>query len=572
MQTSEAADAGSASAGPTDSAWASATLRPVVLDSSMLRLLAPPDAIGLLLEAPVIAQHIRSRGVVRRLDAVYYDTADQLLFGSGLSLRVQRQGRRFIQRLKQHRARQHAPVGSQGDLAGDLAGELAWDVPVDSALPDLSRLAGAGITGPTASLLERISTLPLLAIFETSLRRQVRRLELPGALLDATFDEGVITAGARQDVLEDITLALRSGEAGILHDVGMRLMEVAPLRVSTSSKVMRGYALASGAPPAAEKAGRSALSRDLTADDMVAAVIAGCLAHLQANQAVAEDGRNPDGVHQVRVALRRLRTALSLFRREIPSAMMRGLSAEAKWAADEFGPARSWDVFLATTLTRPEQLQNENADFAGLRQAVEAPRVAAYAAVRAALGAPRHGHLQLSLGQWIARRGWRNEVGSEGLVLLAEPAPVMAVRVLNRLHRKALRRGRQFRQLSPTERHELRITLKKLRYAAEFFLPLVGETSQARHYLRRLGNLQDALGLDHDAATTRPLLEEIGRDSRSCGVHQAIGIVAGWQARDTLAAGETLKRQWKRFKALPPFWDEASLPAERKSATVVSPQ
>ena len=155
---------------------------------------------------------------------------------------------------------------------------------------------------------------------------------------------------------------------------------------------------------------------------------------------------------------------------------------------------------------------------------------------------------------------------------MAEPAAVMAVRVLNRLHRKALRRGRHFKRLSAHERHELRITLKKLRYAAEFFLPLVGDTSQAQHYLRRLSGLQDALGLDHDAATTQPLLEEIGRNSRSCAVHQAIGTVAGWQAREALAVGETLARRWKRFKAMPPFWADAALSAERKPRAAAAAQ
>jgi triphosphatase len=522
-----------------------ASLQPIVRSRSELRLLVPAGALDILHGAPIIVRHARSRGVVRRLDSIYYDTADHALFGSLMSLRVQRHGRRFIQTLRQHASGQASPG-------------LAWQAPVDSASPDLSRLAGEGIAPLAAAVMERLSSAPLMAMFETRLRRQIRCLELPGALVDVVFDEGVIQSGTRQQPLTEIRLALRSGEAGVLYDVGMRLLELAPVRVTTGSTLRLGYALASGMPPKAEKAAPSVVTHAFNVDDLIASVLAGCQSHLQANQIVAEDGRNPDGVHQMRVALRRLRSALSLLRRETPSATMLSLSTEAKWVANQLGAARSWDVFLTTTLTQPARCQNDGLDFDGLREAAEVPRAAGYAAMRAMLEAARYGRFQLSLGQWIARRGWRNEVDREGLAVLAEPASAMVIRVLTRLHRKALRQGAHFRRLSPTQRHELRITLKKLRYALEFFLPLLAEPGHASRFLRRLSGLQDALGLDHDAATTQPLLDEIGQASRSPEVHQAIGVVIGWQARDRHGAGATLVEQWRRFKELPLFWTRPS--------------
>lgn len=178
------------------------------------------------------------------------------------------------------------------------------------------------------------------------------------------------------------------------------------------------------------------------------------------------------------------------------------------------------------------------------------------------LASARYSRFQLSLSQWIARRGWRNEVDRDGLGVLAEPAAAMAVRVLARLHRKVLRQGAHFKQLSPAQRHELRITLKKLRYALDFFLPLLAEPSHGPRFLRRLGSLQDALGLDHDAATTQPLLDELGQASQSPTVHQAIGVVIGWQARDCAGAGDALAEQWHRFKTLPPFWARTVPPVD----------
>ena len=525
---------------------AAGRLHPVWQRGSVLRLSVPVGALALLQQAPIIVQHARNRGVVHRLETIYYDTSDHALFGHGMSLRVQRHGKRFTQTLRHH------------GLGEQIPGIQTWQAPVDSRAPDLSCLAGID----AGTLPDCLESSPLLALFETRLRRQTRRLDLGGALVDVAFDDGVIETDSRQETLTEIALALQSGEPGVLYEIGMRLLELAPLRIASAGTVRRGYAMLSAAPPKAAKAAPSGVTRALAVDDMIGVVLAGCQAHLQANLLVAEDGRSPDGVHQMRVALRRMRSALSLLRREMPSPTMGTLAAEAKWAADQLGPARGWDVFLGTTLAAPQRAGTQGTDFAALRQAAELRRAPSYQAVRALLAAPRFGRFQLASSQWVARRGWRNEVDRAGLAVLAEPASAMASRVLTRLHRRALRQGAHFERLGAGERHELRITLKKLRYAAEFFLPLCAAVSQTPRYLARLARLQDALGLDHDAATTQPLLDEAARASNAPGLHQAIGLVIGWQARDCLAAGEALAKHWRRFKDTPTFWARPAEAAE----------
>ncbi len=426
-------------------------------------------------------------------------------------------------------------------------------------MPNIACLGAAPLPG---ALAEHLSETPLQPMFEIRRRRQVRRIELPAALIDVAFDEGIIEAATRCEELIEIRLALHAGEVGMLYEVGMRLLELAPVRVNTASTVRRGYALASGSRPKAAKAAPSSVARGVVADEMIAAVLGGCLAHLEANQMAAEDGSGGEGVHQMRVALRRLRTALSLLHREMPCATMPDLGAEAKWLADALGPARGWDVFLSTTLAAPERLCVPGPDFGSLRMAAEVPREASYASVREAIASMRAARLQMRLAQWIARHGWRDEVDGDGIRILGEPAASLAARVLSRLHRKALKQGRHFASLSAGERHALRITLKKLRYAGDFFLPLTGEPATANRFFKRLAALQDALGLDHDAATTQPLLDQIARQrpGASAGMQQAIGAVIGWQGRDALAAGESLSNCWRRFKSLPPFWTGARSP------------
>nr|WP_321984236.1 CHAD domain-containing protein [uncultured Lichenicoccus sp.] len=546
---------------PEPAAAPAASVRPAAAkpEPARLRLQPEPESVPLLRRAPVIARHARNAGTTRRIETIYYDTPDHLLFENGLSLRVRRQGRRFVQ-----------------TLSSRAAG--IWSYKLPNAVPDLAGLEQSQADWLVPATRDGLLRGPLVAVFTATTRRHTRRLELPDALVDIVFEDGEIEAQGRHHKIDRISLVSQSGDASALYEIGMRLLDVAPLRVGADSTIPLGYALASQTDMRAEKATASTLAPGMVPgmapgvamDDAIAAVLGACQAHLQANQGVARSARIPEGVHQMRVALRRTRSALSLLRRDLPSATMATLGREAKWAADQLGPARGWDVFLTgtlnDTLTGQASTPGRGPDFQALRQAAEAPRTRAYRSVRALITSPRFSRYQLTLGQWVARRGWRNEVTPDGLALLAEPASLVATRMLARLHRKALKQGAHFRSLSAVERHELRITLKRLRYATEFFLPLFGAPDRARRFVRRLGRLQEALGLDHDAAETRPLLDELGRRGGTSGLHQAIGMVIGWQAREELVNLDTLAGQWQRFKALSPFWPKLPKPVSPAAA------
>jgi len=218
------------------------------------------------------------------------------------------------------------------------------------------------------------------------------------------------------------------------------------------------------------------------------------------------------------------------------------------------GPARDWDVFATTTLARLETACA--CDFDGLRRATEPHRIDSYARVREALSDPRYTRFQLSLRRWIDRRGWRTEIPSAALETLTEPASALAVRVLERLHRKALKKGAGFRHLQPEARHDLRVTLKKLRYGAEFFLPIFVRQAPARRYVAQLSKLQDALGHANDSTATRSFLSVAGQAGSTPELHRAVGALIGWVARDQLAVAGSLRKRWRGFKATPGFWRE----------------
>ena len=504
-----------------------------------LKLLAPAGTLDRLREAAVLAGRARNGSAAQQLDAIYYDTPDCSLYSHGLSLRVRGNGNGYVQTLK------------RGPSHGRPFVRREWETSVEGVTPDLALLPVSEIGAP----LEGLAAGALNPVFATKIWRQTQRLDLPRAVVEVAFDEGSIEAGERREELTEIELEVKSGDPRVLYDLGIALLEIAPLRIGTQSKADRGYGLACGLTTTATKATTPAITAEHTVDDIVGLLLGDCQHHILVNQTVAEIGRDPEGVHQMRVALRRLRTACALLCGELGSPTLHALSKEASWLGKMLGAARDWDVFITETLSGPSAaLTSDFVDFNGLRQAAEPHRAAVYAALRDTLASTRYSRFHLSLRHWIESKGWRNELENKSLAVLLEPAPAFAARDLTRLHGKAVKRGAHFRQLRPEARHRLRIALKKLRYAMEFFQGLHGGDPRAKGYLECLAKLQDILGHDNDAAMTRPLLCTLARDPATPEVQRAVGSVMGWQARDGAEVRRTLRKHWRRFKAMPTFW------------------
>lgn len=501
-----------------------------------LKLAGSPESLDKLRGADLIARHARNQGVTRRLDAVYYDTPDRLLDRNGLSLRVRRSGKRHVQTLKRS--------GSGDPLARD-----EWEVALPDGTLDLSLLPLAEIGEPLAGLSEG----QLASVFATRIRRRVRRLDYAGALIEIAFDDGTIEAGETSLPVSEVELELKEGEAAALYELGLAMLDVAPLQVATQSKSERGYGLSSARLPRAVKAKPVEIAAHDNADAAIAAILGNTYRQLLANLAPVARRSGPEGVHQMRVALRRLRSALSVLKREVASPAFEPIGREAKRLGHVLGPARNWDVFITQTVPDIEAEGLGDAGLPALRKAAEPFQAASYAAIAERLANPQTSRFLLSFGALIERRGWRNGLASETMTVLAEPAADFGGRVLARAHRQALKRGRGFGRLQPEARHRLRLALKKLRYTAEFFLPLY-DGAAARKYLARLSLLQDALGLANDAATTQHLLAELRDGKAVAGLHFAAGAMHGWQCRHTIGGSRKLKRRWRKFEAASPFW------------------
>jgi inorganic triphosphatase YgiF len=507
-------------------------------EETELKFLVPANALKGVREAPVLTRHARNEGITRFLETVYYDTPDRALFNHGVSLRVRRNGEQFVQTLK------CSPVHGEPFVRGE------WEVPVCSMVPDLSSLPMSEV-GPA---LDGVGSNALDPVFVTKVHRRTQQLDFSGTVLEVAFDDGVIESGGRSEPVNEIELEAKAGDPLAVFDLGLELLEIAPLKIGTQSKSDRGYELADGLAPNPAKAPPVTVGAEHTVDEVIGTLLGGCQHHLLVNQIVAERGRDPEGVHQMRVALRRMRTISSLLHRQFNLASLEGFNSEAKWLGKLLGAARDWDVFLTDTLRAPSEALGQDVDFDSLRRAAEPHRIAAYASLREALASPRYSRFQLSVRRWIQARSWRNELRNRSLAVLVEPASAFAGRALTELHGKALKRGRHFRHLQPEARHKVRIAVKKLRYATDFFQASHAVSGEAKGFLGCITALQEALGHENDASVTAPLLSILREGQPDQGIHQAIGTVIGWQARDRLDQANGLRKQWRRFKATTPFW------------------
>jgi triphosphatase len=502
-----------------------------------LKLLVDADHLADFNNAPVIASNARNKGARKHLKSAYYDTPERKLWRNRLSLRVRRSGGRFVQAVK----------SESGD---DPLRRGEWEASVPSMAPDVA----LAMPFMPAKLHADLEAHALQQVFTADIRRHQRLIDMPSGTVEIAFDQGTLKAGDRSLSVSEIELELKDGSASAIYELALRLAEHGSVRPSIRSKAARGFDLAADTPPAARKPRKLDLDPSIALDDAFATILRDCLRHLLQSMPAAEDGRDPEGIHQLRVSLRRLRAAFDLMRSAGSLNKLETLRSEASWLARSLSAARDWDIFQTESLPAIAKGCPSVAGFGALEQVAEQCRSAAYRKVRLALADRRCARFVIELGGWIEARGWRSEVAPEGLGQLAEPAINFAGHLLSERHMKALKRGRHFKSLTTEERHRLRLAIKKLRYAVDFLLPMYGQRKAARKFFSKLAELQEELGCYNDMATTTSLLA--GLDAGSSEGGTAAAAIAGWQAHAMVGAEARLRHAWSDFAKMKTPWSE----------------
>jgi len=502
-----------------------------------LKLLIDPVDIPRLRRHPLLKALCPAGPKMRKLTSIYFDTDDFVLKNRDIALRVRRSGRQWIQTVK-----------GGGSVQGGLHQRDEWEAPVAHDRPDFTKLADPGLI---ALFSDEALRQRLHPVFVTEFDRTIWLLETEaGDQVEMALDRGEIRADQGKSTISEVELELKAGNPAALFELALALQEAVPLSPENASKAERGYALS--APPllqSAVKATQPELAREMTVDAAFRATAWNCIGQLQDNQSRLRQGYDPELIHQMRVAVRRLRSALNLFGAAAPGIRDAALTAELRWFVGELGPARDWDVFLSETLPPVVEALPQDAGLARLQQAADRLRQAARERACAAAASPRYHKLLLTLGHWLWREPWRETAPT---ARLDQPLADFAAAMLGRCHRQLRRRGGKLAQLNAEQRHALRIAAKKLRYAVEFFSGLYPRKA-SRGHLQALADLQDELGVLNDQAVTGRLLTQIGggrlRD-------RAIGVIIGWIVCQTRLQLAGTVRVWKRFNRCKVFWGE----------------
>ena len=483
----------------------------------------------------------------QRLRSTYFDTGDFRLRRRGFTLRIREDGERLVQTLK-----------SDGpSAAGAVLRRNEWSQAVETPVPSLPVASDPAVR----DTLGPLQPAELAPTFSTDVMRRTAMVEVAApdegtALIELALDSGEIRARNRRDTVSELELELIEGPASALYELAMTLHASAPLRIQTASKAKRGYVLAGGEGYAGYKAPALALARGISVDEALGKIFRICADQCAANQDAVLDRSDPEGVHQFRVALRRMRSALVVFKTVLPAEDAAWLEREASRLIDLLGPARDWDVFMTETLAavRAARPGDETLEF--LSVAAEAERARAYEEAEA-LRAPDYTAFILRFGRWIETAGWRDEANG---TVLDRPLARLGRGLLDKRHERVLERGRNFERLSDTRLHRLRIALKKLRYAGEFFAAQFPD-GKPRPYIRALRRLQDDFGGLNDAAVAERCLKKLLETHRDSGDLAAIAVgagqVIGWHARARKEGRSRIIEDWRTFAATEPYWRAA---------------
>jgi inorganic triphosphatase YgiF len=445
-------------------------------------------------------------GRAQSFAALYYDTPDEALRRARMALRVRREGGAWLQTLK-------------CEISASARGE--WQTTVPRARLDVARLPRAEI--------RKVSGVDIAALagrlcpqFQTRFTRRAARIHFDGAIVAAALDRGAIIARRAREPILELELELKHGAPSRLARYAKSLVAPLGLALAVESKAERGYRLAKGgglAPP--RKWQRPPLGPETAAGEALAVLVGAAAAQAAANAQGLLASPDAQYLHQLRVALRRLRATLAAFKELRPQA--RPLKRRLRSFGPLLGAARDWDVFMVS-LPKGTPL---------MRRARNRRRQARRAAVLLLESPAFHGFLVRAL-QWIEQSPWQQS--PDRLALLA-------ARALERLHRKALKLARRIDWQDAGARHALRIRVKRLRYACDSFAGCFSAWA-VEPYLAGLERLQDDFGELNDIAVGRRFLAELGGEA---------GVEREFARRERQLIAR-LPRDWETFAGRSLFW------------------
>ena len=353
-----------------------------------LKLRIAPEDIAILQNHPSLASAFHSP-THEQLDSVYFDSDDRALRDHGLTLRVRQIGDKRVQTIK---------ALNQGSYSIERS---EWEQLIKGNLPELTNVEHT----PLAPVLTDDVRNTLKPVFETRIERTAYRLNGDDSAIAMAVDQGRIVAFDSSCPVSEIELELKRGNPIELFKVARAISDIVPAWLDVKSKSERGYDLVEQASVAAEKARDPDLSPDTSVGRAFILICRACLRHLVANEP-ALTKRNAEALHQMRIAVRRLRAAISLFSDVVNDDRVTSIKTELRWFARELGPARDLDAFLLEVLNPLKKHYQSEPGLVSISKMFARQRLQGYRRAQDAVHSARFRVLVLDTAEWVEAGPW----------------------------------------------------------------------------------------------------------------------------------------------------------------------
>lgn len=426
----------------------------------------------------------------------YFDTPKLDLHAKRIAVRFRKKGEQWLLTVK-----------SAEPASGGLAMRSEWETQGTPGVFDFSHVDSDELR----LFLEQLSS-QLEPIFTTDFRRQIWHVPFGESLIELAVDRGNIESRGKSAPICEVELELLSGKVEDIFGLTRKLQEQLDLHPAIASKAERGYNLCHDEPLRPFKASPAPINEQMTPVEAFRSIGLGCLEHFQRNEKGLLKGGEAEFIHQARVALRRLRSAIKLFAPALPPEFVSAYGQTWQTLASALGDARNWDVFLEETLPPLQAAFSDNRDIKRLRNEARSRAKSARRSIIRLLAVSEYPRLLVEF--------------TSAIYALTDTLPMPLTEFTNERitshARRAKKLATQHATLSLEERHRMRISFKKLRYTLEFFASLLAK-KRLIPYLAALSRLQDELGLINDHVTAEALIYE-------ALAKRPVGPIHGWVA------------------------------------------
>jgi inorganic triphosphatase YgiF len=464
------------------------------------------------------------------LRTVYFDTPEHDLHAAGISLRLRRQDGGWLQTVK---------------VEDRIPNPIELQTIVEEELPNIAKIADKRVRRAVQKVVTGTS---LRSVFETVVQRTTRNITVQDSEIELAVDDGEVRAGHERQDLREAELELKAGSAEGLLVAAEKVLAGHELKLSKQSKAERGYRLALGKKDGStepEKARPARVSRRDSSGKALSSMLDSAVRQVLVNRRAVLETGDPEAAHQLRIGLRRLRSALRARRPLVDCASLRSFERCARDMGRHVGRLRDADVLISGIHAPAEAAATDKTGFAELHEALVRNREATRDEVRQVLSGPQWTKLQLYLTLWP-----RTLEEVDGL---NKPITKHARKVLAKAWKKPSKLGRHLDRLDSAHRHEMRKALKELRYQAEFMAPLFGKRESAQ-FIRQLKALQDVFGYINDVQMTPRLIEIQQERQAGSDAARAASYALGHHDAEAAHVWRRAGKAWRKLERSPHFW------------------